>query len=147
MDLADENSFLNIVNEEEEYLFKKVRLPSDIAKTKSLLKNLFALFFCIITKVPIIICGKPGCSKSLSYDILFNSMRGLGSENEFFKQYPAILATSYQGSLISTSEGILEVFQKARNKSKNLDPLLYLQLIFFQVLHFLHLISPQVLFH
>ena len=131
MNLKCEKTFLIIAEEEEEYLFNKVKLPSDIAKTKSLLKNLFALFFCIITKVPIIICGKPGCSKSLSYDILFNSMRGIGSENDFFKKYPALLATSYQGSLISTSEGILEVFEKARNKSKNLDPNLYLQLIYF----------------
>ena len=58
-------------------------------------------------------------------------MRGIGSEHDFFKQYPALLATSYQGSLISTSEGILEVFEKARNKSKKLDPNLYLQLIYF----------------
>ena len=59
-------------------------------------------------------CGKPGTSKSLSFQILYDSMKGERSENEFFKTYPEILIFSYQGSKTSTSEGVQKVFNKAK---------------------------------
>ena len=58
-------------------------------------------------------CGKPGTSKSLSFQILYDSMKGERSENEFFKKYPEILIFSYQGSKTSTSEGVQKVFKRA----------------------------------
>ena len=38
---------------------------------------------CIINKIPLIMCGKPGTSKSLSFQILYDSMKGERSDNEF----------------------------------------------------------------
>ena len=42
-------------------------------------------------------------------------MKGDRSENNFFKNYPELLVFSYQGSKTSTSEGVKNVFKKARN--------------------------------
>jgi DNA mismatch repair protein MutL len=37
------------------------------------LENIFTMLPCIINKIPLFICGKPGCSKSLSIQIIFNA--------------------------------------------------------------------------
>ena len=58
-------------------------------------------------------CGKPGTSKSLSFQILYDNMRGENLEKDFFKKYPEILIFSYQGSKTSTSEGVQKVFNRA----------------------------------
>ena len=90
-------------------------MPSGIAKNSTLKENVFVLFVCILNKIPIIMCGKPGTSKSLSFQILYDSMKGKNSENDFFKKYPEILIFPYQGSKTSTSEGVQKAFTKAKN--------------------------------
>ena len=75
-------------------------------------------------KVPLFIVGKPGCSKSLSVQLLYKSMKGEEySDNKIFNSLPKLILTSYQGSLGSTSEGVLKVFKTARkyldNKNQN----------------------------
>ena len=40
---------------------------------------------CIINKIPLIIVCKPGTEKSLSFQILYNTMKEEYSENEIFK--------------------------------------------------------------
>ena len=107
--------YFNIIQKEKEFLASKVNIPPGIAKNSTLLENLFSLFVCIVNKIPLIICGKPGTSKSLSFQILYDSMKGERSDNDFFKKYPELLVFSYQGSKTSTSEGVENVFNKARN--------------------------------
>ena len=62
----------------------------------------------------IFILGKPGCSKSLSVQLINNAMKGSSSTNSFFKRYPKMYVSTYQGSLNSTSEGVKAIFEKAR---------------------------------
>ena len=90
-----------------------MKLPSGIAKNSTLMENIFCLFVCIVNKIPLIMCGKPGTSKSLSFQILYDNMRGENLEKDFFKKYPEILIFSYQGSKTSTSEGVQKVFNRA----------------------------------
>ena len=108
-------NYFDIIQKEKEYIISKIKIPPGIAKNTSLLENVFSLFVCIVNKIPLIICGKPGTSKSLSFQILYDSMKGNRSENDFFKNYPELLVFSYQGSKTSTSEGVQKVFNKARN--------------------------------
>eukprot|EP00833_Pecoramyces_ruminatium_P007874 jgi/Orpsp1_1/1181906/evm.model.c7180000079088.1 len=42
-------------------------------------------------------------------------MKGENSSNEFFREYLKVYTKSYQGSLTSSSEGILKIFESARN--------------------------------
>ena len=106
--------FLMIPEKEENFIADNVELEKGIAKNRALLENLFSLFVAINTKIPIFILGKPGCSKSLSVQLINNAMKGSSSNNPFFKKYPKMYVSTYQGSLNSTSKGVKEVFDKAR---------------------------------
>ena len=111
--------FLKIPKMEQNYILNNFEVPKGIAKNRSLKENIFICFFCIINKMPIITCGKPGRSKTLSFKIIQNSMKGEASKSLFFRQYKEITTFQIQGSLNTTSIEILEVFQKARNYQKN----------------------------
>ena len=113
-------NFLSIPNREKEYIINNINLPKGIAKNEALLNNVFVLFVCITSKIPLFIVGKPGCSKSLSVQLLFNSMKGEDSEFAIFKNLPKLFCNSYQGSLSSTSQGILKIFEKARRILKQM---------------------------
>ena len=89
-----------------------------IALNRALKENLFSCFSCIENNIPIIIVGKPGTGKSLSFQILFNTLKGESSENSFFRSRGKLYRYYYQGSETSTSDGILQVFQKALNAKK-----------------------------
>ena len=106
--------FLIIPEREENFIADNVELEKGIAKNRALLENLFSLFVAINTKIPIFIVGKPGCSKSLSVQLINNAMKGSISTNSFFKRYPKMYVSTYQGALNSTSEGVKEIFEKAR---------------------------------
>ena len=99
-------------------LIDEIKIEKGIAKNRALLENLFALFICINNKIPLFLCGKPGCSKSLSLSIIEKAMRGKKSESDKFKTMPEISRSTYQGSLSSTSEGVLNVFKNTRAKLK-----------------------------
>ena len=45
-------------------------LPPGVMLNKPLLENLFATWVCILTNTPLIICGKPGTSKTLSIRVI-----------------------------------------------------------------------------
>ena len=108
-------NFLKIPEMELNVLIKNFSVPEGIAKNKALKENLFLLFFCIINKIPLIICGKPGRSKTLSFKILQNSMKGPLSENSFCQNYPELLSLKIQGSLNTTSDEITKIFERGRN--------------------------------
>ena len=116
-----EINFLDIPEREEEYIINNIQLPDGIAKNEALLNNVFVLFVCITAKVPLFIVGKPGCSKSLSVQLLFKSMKGEDSESAIFKNLPKLYINTYQGSLSSTSQGILKIFEKARRILKQMN--------------------------
>ena len=116
-----EINFLDIPIREEKYIIDNMEIPQGIAKNTALLNNIFVLFVCVTAKIPLFIVGKPGCSKSLSVQLLFKSMKGEFSNNILFKSLPKLIINSYQGSLTSTSKGILKIFEKARNFLKHLS--------------------------
>ena len=93
---------------------KRISVDKGTALNRALKENLFTLFFGITNKIPVFIVGKPGCSKSLSVQLLYQSMKGESSEDPLFRYFPRIILTSYQGSKTSTSQGIEFVFDKAK---------------------------------
>ena len=117
--------FLKIPQMEQDYIVNNLEIPKGIAKNKCLKENLFISFFCMINNIPIITCGKPGRSKTLSFQILQKSMKGKNSKSEFCKEYPEIKVVRIQGSLYTTSSEIINAFEKGRNIYKeNPDKLL-----------------------
>ena len=84
-----------------------------IALNRALRENLFTCYICIENNVPLIIIGKPGTGKSLSFQILYNTLKGEYSESEMFRDKGKLYRYYYQGSETSTAEGIEQVFDKA----------------------------------
>ena len=106
--------FEEMPKREQQFIADNIEMKEGIAKNRALLENLFSLFVCVNTKVPLFIVGRPGCSKSLSVQLLFKAMKGEVSDNPLFKLYPKLIINSYQGSQSSTSKGVLNIFKKAR---------------------------------
>ena len=126
--------FLDLPIKEEKFIVNNIKLDKGIAKNRALLENIFSLYVAINSKVPIFIVGKPGCSKSLSVQLITKSMQGSASDKPFFKTLPKTIIHSYQGSLSSTSKGVENVFIKARETLKLLskeDKKKNISLIFF----------------
>ena len=95
--------------EQNDYL-ARMQLPDGTALNRALRENIFAMIPCIINKVPIFICGKPGCSKSLAIQLIFSNLQGDKSKDEYFQKLPALIMVPFQGSESCTSDGIIKVF-------------------------------------
>ena len=120
-ELKQKKKFLEIPRREEQFLVDNIKLDKGIAKNRALLENIFSIFSALNSKVPIFIVGKPGCSKSLSFQLINKSMQAGGSESTFFRKYPKLLVIAYQGSMTSTSKGVESVFKKARDNYQHLN--------------------------
>ena len=100
-------------------LMDNIKIEKGIAANKTLKLNLFITFIGIITRIAVFLVGPPGCSKTLSINLLKNFMKGINSNSKFWKQYPQLFVTSFQGSLTATSSAIKKTFIKAENHIKN----------------------------
>ena len=125
--------FLHVPNKESKFILNQIYINPQrgIAKNNALRENIFCELFCLINKVPLIICGKPGNSKTLSVQLLLDNMKGKSSDNEFFKNpdYKEVMPYTFQGSTTCTSKGVLKTFEKARKfASENND---MISLVFF----------------
>ena len=113
--------FLKFPLEEVKSITKKMNIGPGIALNRTLRENLFTCYTCINNSIPLIIVGKPGTGKSLSFQILYNTMQGEYSKNILFRNKGKLYRYYYQGSEASTSEGIEKVFKRAYEaKEKNL---------------------------
>ena len=69
----------------------EIRLPPGIAKTKALKENLFCIVACCCTKLPLIIVGEPGSSKTLSFNLAAANFKGADSKMFVFLQIQCAL--------------------------------------------------------
>jgi hypothetical protein len=93
----DRKNIQEIYEEEQNEYLKRMNVPKGIARNNALKENVFATFICIMNKIPIFICGKPGCSKTLTLQLLLSSLLGKESKDSWFKQLPGIFPVTYQG--------------------------------------------------
>ena len=116
----DTELMLEIIEAEQKEYLERIKnsnnqdLMKGIAYNTALKENIFTMLVCLMNRIPVIICGEPGCSKTLSFQLLLNSLRGPDSVDEYFRTLPRLLVFTYQGSYQSTSEGIIRVFEKAQ---------------------------------
>ena len=99
--------------EEQKDILRRMDLPPGTAKNTALQENVFVILVCLLNKITIFLVGKPGCSKSLSMQVIRSNLRGKDSKDDFFKKLPQLYCVSFQGSESSTSDGIIKVFEKA----------------------------------
>lgn len=85
-----------------------LKLPENIVVNHALKQNVFTTFVCVMNKIPVLIIGCPGSSKSLSVRIIISNFFGKRSDIEckIASHYPEINMFYFQGSVSSTSEGV-----------------------------------------
>ena len=98
--------FSHLLEIEEKYILSQIELGNGIAENRSLRDNVFLLFVSINLNIPIFIIGKPGCSKTLSVNIIDRALYGKYSKTKFFSKYPAIFKTWFQGSENTSPEEV-----------------------------------------
>jgi MoxR-like ATPase len=108
--------FSDFLRIEEQFLLDKIELKKGIGKNDLLKENLFLMFVAVTTGIPLIIVGKPGTGKSLSSQLIYNSMRGEYSKDKFFREFPQIILSYFQGSKATKPEDIEKLFEIAENK-------------------------------
>ncbi|CAG8766723.1 1457_t:CDS:2, partial [Acaulospora morrowiae] len=95
-----------IRNEQDDYVNRMKCYPDGTAWNEALLENILVMIVCIQTRIPVFIIGAPGSSKSLAIRIISMNLRGINSEDPYFRTLPQVYMISHQGSFSSTSEGI-----------------------------------------
>ena len=61
-------------------LVSQMQIPDNIAMTQALKENIFSVIVCAACKIPLIMVGEPGSSKTLSVTLVATNMRGEESE-------------------------------------------------------------------
>ena len=96
-----------------------MELPTGISKTRALKENLFATIVCTVTHTPLIIVGAPGSSKTLSFNLAIDNLKGQESRVRHFrdtKVFRSLDPHFYQCSRQTTSNEIQTVFSRAINR-------------------------------
>ncbi|CAF2744911.1 unnamed protein product [Rotaria sp. Silwood2] len=91
----------------------KIKLPLGTAINRAVIDNIFVLFACILNRIPVILCGKPGSSKTLAVNIILSNLKGKRSNQKLFHTLPELIPSSYQGSQNCTSENVIKLFERA----------------------------------
>ena len=99
-----------------EFIIDNIDLDKGIAKNRIIKENIFLQFIAITSNIPLIIIGKPGSSKTLSFQQIKKSMRGKYSKSNFFRKYPQILTTYFQGSESTLADDIENLFIIGKQK-------------------------------
>ena len=102
----------------QEELVNNIIFDQGITPNNILKLNIFISFIGILTKIAVFLVEPPGCSKTLCLNLLKISMKGINSSSKFWKLYPQLFVTSFQGSLTSSSKSIKETFKRTENTLK-----------------------------
>ena len=107
------NYFEKLLDDEQGSYMDNMEIEEGIARNKALKENLFVVLTCILNHIPVMVVGKPGTSKTLCMQLIIENLRGTGSRNDFWKQYPSITVFPYQCSPLSTAASIQKQFDAA----------------------------------
>ena len=119
IDLPGKIQFSEAFKDELEYFCQSIELPPGIAKTQALKENLFATIVCTVTHTPLVIVGAPGSSKTLSFNLAIDNLKGPESKRILFRNteiFKSLDPHFYQCSRQTTSKEIHTVFSHAINR-------------------------------
>ncbi|EMP27445.1 hypothetical protein UY3_15466 [Chelonia mydas] len=96
----------------QEVFLDNLSVPKTTARNDALRENIFMMVICMDLRVPLLLVGKPGSSKSLSKTIAADAMQGRLSKKELFKRCKQVQLVSFQCSPHSKPEGIISTFKQ-----------------------------------
>ena len=102
-----------------EWYINEMDIPRGIAKTQALKENIFSIILCTMTTTPLIIVGPPGCSKTLSFNLVTANLKGQESKMKLFRDttlFRSLDPHYYQCSRRTTSNEIQTIFSRAINR-------------------------------
>ena len=114
-------SFVENLEREINWYIDQMDIPRGIAKTLALKENVFANIVCTMTHTPLIIVGPPGCSKTLSFNLVTANLRGQESKMKLFRDttlFQSLDPHYYQCSRRTTSNEVHTVFLRAINRQR-----------------------------
>ncbi|CAF1040574.1 unnamed protein product, partial [Didymodactylos carnosus] len=114
--ILGENNFLTkfiLDNEEKKLIHNRMEISPSTALNRALCNNIFVFLACVVNRIPLFLCGKPGSSKSSAVQIVISNLKGKKSKDPYFQTLPELVAVSFQGSQNCTSESIIKVFERA----------------------------------
>ncbi|KAL1518601.1 hypothetical protein AB1Y20_002889 [Prymnesium parvum] len=98
---------------------RHTEIEPGIARTQGLKENIFMVATCLSARVPLMIIGPPGSSKTLSVNIVAANAKGdLANPKSFYKTQDRLIQYHYQCSRKSTSTEVEAVFQRAMERQK-----------------------------
>ena len=121
----DEKPFSRAFSEELDWFTEEIEIPDGIARTRALKENLFSIISCIITGIPLIIVGAPGSSKTLSFSLVVDNLKGKDSKSPTYRNielFPSLDPHFYQCSRRTTSKEIADTFDRATKRQYSLAP-------------------------
>ena len=113
--------FTQIFQREIDWYIDNMYIPHGIAKTQALKENIFGIILCTMTHTPLIIVGPPGCSKTLSFNLVTSNLRGQESRVKLFREtdlFHSLDPHYYQCSRRTTSNEIQTVFSRSINRQR-----------------------------
>ncbi|KAJ9458845.1 hypothetical protein DIPPA_15027 [Diplonema papillatum] len=93
----------------------RLEVEEGIAMNQALKENLYVTMICVFNRVPVMVVGKPGTSKTLTLQVLASNLRGANSTSAFWSKFPALHVIPYQCSPLSSAAGIRHQFEIACN--------------------------------
>ena len=111
--------FTDILQREVDWYISEMDIPPGIAKTEALKENIFSIIVCTMTHTPLIIVGPPGCSKTLSFNLVTANLRGQESKMKLFRDTEIFYSLDlhfYQCTRHTTPNEIQTVFSRSINR-------------------------------
>lgn len=99
--------------QEMRHFMHHVVVPDGIVLTQALNENVFVFIACFEAIAPMLLIGKPGASKTLSFHVAKQNLLGNKSTSPFFRALKEAVELRYQGSEKSTSKEVEGVFRVA----------------------------------
>ena len=113
------DDFRQVLNDQVQWFVKLLRIPDGIALNKLLSENLFLLFVGWMTRIPLLIIGRPGSSKTLAVSVLRDSLN-----QKYMPQQlkdlglPAVQLVPFQCSSSTHPSAIHALFQQAMTEQR-----------------------------
>ena len=115
------HQFEQIMEYSMNYIIDKTMIPTGIALTEGLKENIFTILVCTLSRIPLMIVGPPGTSKTLSVNIVTENASGEQSQSRLYRDFPRLQPFHYQCSKASTSDEVASVFTRAIQRQRGLD--------------------------